>query len=259
MMQTLKELGKLDHLPVIVGIYGENSSEAIQDLSNCLKADPSISLVLPPPLKIKLDPDAQWNFFSTVIKATKNPVFIYNNPTTFGGTEINPGVVEKLLQFENFLGIKDSAGNIQMLKAYLQWLSPRYTVSCGKEGMLAQFLELVPAEQRAMVGIVPSISNLVNTCGKIFELGIAGKDKDMVALQTELNRYRKNIYDSAVEKGKAQRGLKIAFQKLYQGTGINFPTTVKPDFERDVPMEISNEIGAKVKWAVENKHIVPLP
>lgn len=254
-LDTLSQAEKIDTIPVIVGIYGETADEAIKDMTNCLAIDKNLGIVLPPPLKTKLDSDAQFAFFSSVIQATKNPIYIYNNPKTFGGTEIDPAVVEKLLKFENFRGIKDSAGDMNKLIEYLKWLSSDYTVSCGKEGILAQFLEIVPVEKRSLVGIVPSISNLVNTCGKIFDLGIAGKDKEMIALQSELNNFRAKIYDSQVEKGKAQRGVKIAFQMLYKDKGVDIPIIVKPDFKRDVPIEVCAEIEETTKWAIQHQHM----
>ena len=89
-------------------------------------------------------------------------------------------------------------------------------MSCGKEGILAKFLTFVSTEQRDLVGIIPSISNIVNTCSKIFDFGLAGQDDDMLAMQDELNAFREKIYDSAVNKGKAQRGTKISFAHLYK-------------------------------------------
>jgi hypothetical protein len=221
-------------LPILVGIYGENAPDAIMDAQATLRVIPNAMMVIPPPVGSKLNAPEQRDFFSEILDQIEAPIYAYNNPGTFGGTQLDVKIMEGLKSYPHFKGLKDSSGSTDQKKEYLQLVSRSFTVSCGKEGMLAQFLALVPQSDRKLIGIVPSIANLTQTCAEIVAQGNLGNDKLMLDKQAMMNQYREKIYDAAQEKGKAQRGLKIAFAHLYRDRGIEIPVTVSPGFKRDV-------------------------
>jgi dihydrodipicolinate synthase/N-acetylneuraminate lyase len=230
-------------IPILIGVYGEITSEVIDDANNSLKVVENASLVIPAPTGRKLEPADQLEFYTEIFEQLSAPIYLYNNPGTFGKTTIDLGVIEKLKEkYSNFKGIKDSSGTIEQKQTYLKALSDNFTISCGKEGMLAEFLTHVPKDKRTNVGIVPSIANIVNTCRKIFDLGCEGKDAEMLALQDHMNQFRSKIYDSAQGSGKAQRGLKIALKTLYKGVLDDWPLAVRPELIRDVEPETVKSI-----------------
>ena len=241
--------------PLLIGSYGENSDQAINDAKFCLNEVPTASLVIPPPTKVKLDPQQQLQFYEPIFQAIKAPIYLYNNPEAFGGTEITIEVVNQLKKYANFVGIKDSSGSDDQKKIYLKALTEKFTISCGKEGSLAKFLSFVPTNQRNLIGIIPSISNIVNTCADIFELGIAGKDSEMLAKQDELNQFREKVYDAAQSKGKAQRGCKIAFAHLYRDVIPNIPVTVNPSLIRKIDSIVIDGIKTQTDTLVKKGHI----
>lgn len=249
----LKKMAK--NLLILIGVYGEHPEDAIIDAQNCLKTIPQASLVIPPPVKTKLNPKAQIDFFAPILDQIHAPIYLYNNPDTFGGTEIAIETVNALKKYSNFIGLKDSSASDEQKKVYLTALSEIFTISCGKEGSLAKFLTFIPKEKRQIAGIIPSISNLVNTCARIFDLGITGKDAEMQKLQDELNSFREKIYDSVQSKGKAQRGTKIAFAHLYKDILPNIPIDVNPSLKREISPETIKSIKDQTDLIFKLGHI----
>jgi 4-hydroxy-tetrahydrodipicolinate synthase len=245
-------------LPILIGAYGETPTQVIEDAKACLKVIPTASLVIPPPTTTKLDATQQMQFFDAVFLGLKAPIYLYNNPDNFGGTIIPLEIVQALKEHPNFLGIKDSSASDDQKKLYLKALTEQFTVSCGKEGSLGQFLTFVSKEQRNWVGIIPSISNLVNTCSQIFDFGIAGKDDEMIAMQKELNEFREKINDAKVSKGKAQRGVKIAFAHLYKDKLPKISTFVNPSLARVMEPETIKSICEQTDSLVKKGHITKI-
>jgi dihydrodipicolinate synthase/N-acetylneuraminate lyase len=198
------------------------------------------------------------NYFEPILNQIHVPIYLYNNPETFGGTEIAIETVNALKKFPHFVGLKDSSGSDDQKKIYLTAMTDNFTISCGKEGALAKFLTYIPKERRKIAGIIPSISNLVNTCARIFDLGIAGKDAEMLHLQDDLNAFRDKIYDSAQSKGKAQRGTKIAFAHLYKDKIPDIPTDVNPSLKRNIEPETVKSIIDQTDLVLKLGHITKI-
>jgi len=215
--EVQKVLGNIeDKKQIVIGVYGKKPKHVIKDIENCSKEISDAGFVIPPPKDRKLDTMEQIEFFGKIIENKQGKeIYLYNNPNSFGGTEISEKALEELKKYNNLKGIKDSSGTLEQKKMYLSFLSEDFSVSCGKEGMMGEFLKIIPEEKREMAGLVPSISNLINVPKKIFKLGKAARDEEMLKLQEELNSFRNNIYDATEPKGKAQRGVKIALKYLY--------------------------------------------
>jgi 4-hydroxy-tetrahydrodipicolinate synthase len=252
-------ISKKPHIPIIIGVYGETPSEVIMDAENILKIIPDAGLVIPPPTTLKLNPTDQLEFYNPILRTIHAPIYAYNNPNSFGNTNLDLHAMSTLKAYPNFKGLKDSSGSSEQKKIYLSLQSLSFTVSCGKEGMIAQFLQLTPANIRAQVGIVPSIANLTRTCAEIVALGIAGKIAEMMVLQENMNHYREKVYDSIQENGKAQRGLKIAFAHLYKTRGIRIPITVNPKLFRNISQTERASIESQTDFLVSTHQISIIP
>jgi dihydrodipicolinate synthase/N-acetylneuraminate lyase len=243
-------------IPIIIGAYGEKGPEVNTDAKLIHEIFPDAALVIPPPVNRKLSPPEQREFYSSILDSESCPIYAYNNPASFGGTNIDTTIMEGLKEYPHFKGLKDSSGSSSQKEEYLKLVTSKYTVSCGKEGMLAEFLALIPVAQRKLLGIVPSIANLTNTCHEIVKFGLEGNDSAMLALQAEMNIYREKIYDGAVASGKAQRGVKIAFAYLYKDMGIEIPTSVSPKLQREIPLSDIQSIQHQTDELVKNGSII---
>ena len=286
-------------VPILIGVYGETSNEVIQDIKTLISATDTYyskhssdyqfiskylksqkaatfseafiyGLVIPPPRKAKLDVTGLTEFYRAILesnetqinkKNAKIPVYMYNNPSTFGNNVISIEIIEALKTYANLYGIKDSSESLDQKKEYIKFLSESFTVNCGKEGSIGSFLQLIPKEKRKYAGFVPSLSNLTNNPTEIFKEGILGNDDKMLQKQKEMNDFREFLYDSEVSKGKAQRGVKCCFEYLYETLVPTIPTistSVKPDFKREIPPAAINKMRKTVDDCVKKGFIRPI-
>ncbi|MHA1338701.1 MAG: dihydrodipicolinate synthase family protein [Promethearchaeota archaeon] len=272
-------------IPIIIGAYGESGDDVLEDINLILKrclefledhyleyqfiskfiknksfkqflAQFIQGFVIPPP-KQKLSEKHLEEFYKIILNSINFPVYIYNNPNSFGGNVITVNIIKELMNYNNerLKGIKDSSNALKQKEEYISFLSPSFSVSCGKEGMIGTFMQKIPTHLRKLAGVVPSIGNLTNVPKTIFDLGVNNKDKQMLELQAEMNKFRNKIYDSTVNKGKAQRGIKICFKKLYENLYDKIPFVVMPEFHREIPNEIIMEMYKTLEYCIEKNYI----
>ncbi len=214
--------------------------------------------VVPPPLSVKVDDTKLAAYYSDILDRTEFPIYMYNNPGAFSGNVVSQNVIEKLSDRTMLRGVKDSSGTLEQKKAYLQYLSSSFSVSCGKEGMMAKFLREIPLEMRKYAGIVPSLSNLTNNPALIMKLGLAGKDDDMITVQDNMNEFRYRIYDARIGKGKAQRGIKMCMHLLYENKLGIISQKVRPEFSQEIPEDVVKAMRETLDYCMEQKFITPI-
>ncbi len=243
--------------PLLVGAYGETPSEVANDVEFILKYVKTPYFVIPPPIKKHLSNEEQKQHYSEIFDRVHAPIFLYNNPERFGKTEIDPSLCGYLKKYSNFMGLKDSSEADANKKEYLKYLDERCSISCGKEGSIAVFLKLIPVEMRKYAGMIPSISNVVNSFSAVWKSALSGKDEEMLSQQKVINEFRNKIYHSEIGSGKAQRGGKYALHYLSKkyGNTIEFSPIVSPELDKPMDESIKSRIETTVDWCITNGHI----
>ena len=243
--------------PLLVGAYGESPGEVAQDIEFILQYIKNPFLVVPPPVHKHLNLEEQKSHYSEIFDRVSHPIFLYNNPDRFGKTNLDPNLCAYLKKYSNFVGLKDSSESNSNKKEYLKHLDERCSISCGKEGSIGSFFKMIPQDSRKYAGMIPSISNVVNSFEKVWKQALAGKDDEMLETQKEINNFRNKIYHSEIGTGKAQRGGKYALyylSKKYGGKEELSPL-VSPELDRPMDPAIKHRIETTVDWCVENKHV----
>jgi len=275
---------KKKFIPILIGTYGESFSEVLEEIELYQKSIISYlkenefnykfiikfleahtydellktfiyGYVIPPPKYKTLSESELLKFYESILSNIKDSIYLYNNPNSFANNIISNDIIEKLLKFNNLKGIKDSSDTLDQKLKYFKFLSESFSVSCGKEGIIGTFLKNIPHSLRKFTGIVPSFANLTNICKNIYEYSLNDKIKEMIQLQEEMNRIRNKIYDSTINKGKAQRGLKICFRKLYVNLYDKIPIMVSPEFKREIPIDIINQMYENLNYCLKNNYI----
>ncbi len=197
------------------------------------------AFVITPPRRTRLDSTELAELFLDVANSAEKPIFLYNNPENFSQNEIPLESLAKFAGHENIIGIKDSCPSLEYKKKCAEFASEKFWVFTGKEGDFGNLLLEVPKSKRGYIGVVPSLGNLVNIYNRILQ----HKDNDKIVknLQTEVNSWRNNFYDSSVANGKAQRGLKIALEMLYYKKLISQPI-VSPALKAKVPPNFTQNV-----------------
>ncbi|HME52068.1 MAG TPA: dihydrodipicolinate synthase family protein [Candidatus Lokiarchaeia archaeon] len=242
-------------IPVIFGIYGDSADEVVEQYTEMQHAQKEFKpriidgFVLAPPLSVKLEDDDMEQYFSEIIPQIEEPVFLYNNPQTFGQNNIPISTYETMMQYPNFVGIKDSSGSMEYRFDILDMLEryPHIAFYSGSEGDYFKCLEKRPPEHSSKIGSVPSISNLLNLPAKIRQSYGDGDVDGARQWQEELNAIRNRIYHEPSIKGKAQRGTKYALGCLYPGSSLDREVVVIPDFV----LEMTDEAKQIIKDAVD--------
>lgn len=105
-------------VPVFVGTGACSTREAIR-LSIKMEELGADALSVITPYFIKPTDEELYDYFKEIANSVKIPIVLYNIPKSTG-CNISKEVVEKLAKIENIKAIKDSSGNIDTLKGYIE-------------------------------------------------------------------------------------------------------------------------------------------
>lgn len=172
-------------VPVIAGTAACSTREALQLMKDAKEAGADAAIMVPPYYFI-LDGEALFLHFKTLAEANILPVVVYNNPL-YTGNPMPPGLLVKLLEVNNIIGIKQSNPDMGQLVEVIR-LAPKDTSICT--GIDSNFFPALMVGAKGVYstagGVVPrqmkAIYNLFR--GREFE-----KAMDLHLKLQELNRF----------------------------------------------------------------------
>jgi len=139
------------NIKLIAGI-GRNSIKETLYLANQVSEKVDAFLISPPSFFKPLTLNGLYTYYSRILSSIETPIIIYNIPK-YTGIEITDDLINKLLKFQNFLGIKDSSGNIQNT---INWIS-KYSELKIFNGSDALIFDAV---KNGVSGSISAISNI---------------------------------------------------------------------------------------------------
>jgi dihydrodipicolinate synthase/N-acetylneuraminate lyase len=249
--------------PILLNILGDDEVNIISKLNEVGKKYPKLIFVLPPPIYKKLSFSQLISYFENILSSIniKNTLILNNNPFKFHENEITPEIVAKVREFSNVKGLIDDFENINYAKFYSSIMGDNFSIFCSKEGNFQKYFQIVPPEHHKISGIVPSISNLVNLCSKIYYCAIEEKLLELHQYQDDLNDLHLKIYDPKIDLGKVRRGLKYAFLSLYKdiiSTPLKYNYNISPDLQRNLDDITMGRIDATINYLINQKYIYKL-
>lgn len=167
---------------VLAGALEPNAQRTIEALPAIadLGAD---AVVIASPYYFGADAAAQLQHFERVAAASPLPVMLYNIPP-MTHTVVSVDTVREALQFDNIIGIKDSAGDKAAFEGFLNLrkIKTSFRVFQGAE-KLAAWSMLAGAD-----GLVPGLGNVAPRLAvQIYEAGKAGRESEALALQAQFD------------------------------------------------------------------------
>lgn len=143
-------------VPVFAGAGGI-STEAVIDLVNEFQTIGVTAASIITPYLIKLTDQEVIQHYKMIAAKTKLPLILYNIPKNTG-ISINETIFKALLKIPTIIGIKDSSGDIENLKSYLN-LNGRddFSILVGSDSLILQALEC------GADGAVAATSNVLTT------------------------------------------------------------------------------------------------
>ena len=127
---------------LIAGIGGESTRVTVRRAREAAERGADAALVVAPHYYgAQMTPDALAAHFRRVANDSPLPVILYNIPK-YVHFALAPGLVQELAKHDNVIGMKDSAGDLEQLGAYLNAQSERFTVLTGSGGGLYRRSEM---------------------------------------------------------------------------------------------------------------------
>ncbi|MCR4424612.1 MAG: 4-hydroxy-tetrahydrodipicolinate synthase [Firmicutes bacterium] len=118
--------------------------------------------------------------FTTIAKATKIPVLLYNNPARTG-CNITAQTVETLSKVENIRGIKDSSGDMTLTAEYIRRTPETFSVLMGRDTLI--YAALCHGAKGSITATANVAPRLVST---IYDAFMAGDRKTALDAQYKL-------------------------------------------------------------------------
>lgn len=159
--ETEKALqGILDHsgkMEVFTGIFRNNISEAL-DFIKTVENYSITGILLTPPFYFKnLKDEGLVEYFTKILEDTSLSTILYNIPK-YTGVSLTQTLIEKLTDFSQIIGIKDSSGNIEQTKLFIRNF-PKLEIYSGSDALVYESLQL---------GCKGVITALANTFPRVF-------------------------------------------------------------------------------------------
>lgn len=172
-------------VPVFAG-SGCCSTKETVELSRKFEEIGVDALSILPPYFVSPNNDELYSHYKTVAESVSIPIVLYNIPR-LTGTNLDPVLVERLVEINNIKAIKDSSRNISNLKAYIEIANENSVdVLVGSDSLIYEGYKLGAS------GAIAGLSNVVTKeIVSLFRALEAKEDTKAKELQDNLEVLRK--------------------------------------------------------------------
>ena len=148
-------------VPVVVGVGGNNTREAVADLKH-LPLKEATAILSVSPYYSKPSQEGLYLHYKAIAEAAPQPVILYNVPGRTG-RNLDAGTVLRLAELPNIAGIKEAGGDMMQCMQILKYRPDDFLVSrgddalgfpqiaCGMDGVISVIANCMPHEFSGMV------------------------------------------------------------------------------------------------------------
>ena len=148
-------------VPVVVGVGGNNTQEAVADLKH-LPLKEATAILSVSPYYSKPSQEGLYLHYKAIAEAAPQPVILYNVPGRTG-RNLDAGTVLRLAELPNIAGIKEAGGDMMQCMQILKYRPDDFLVSsgddalgfpqiaCGMDGVISVIANCMPHEFSGMV------------------------------------------------------------------------------------------------------------
>ena len=141
-------------VPVYMGIGAISTRECVR-LARLGEREKAQAVTILPPMFLSPNDEELYRHFAAVADATSLPVLLYNNPDRMR-SGISAGLLERLADVPNIVGIKDSSGDLTLTAEFIRRTRAKgFKVLAGRDIMILGTLAY------GGVGCVASTANVV--------------------------------------------------------------------------------------------------
>lgn len=166
---------------IIAGTGCESTKETIRLTRHAASVGADAALVITPHFyKGSMTEQVLEVYYREVADASPIPVMLYNMPGN-SGINMSSGLVKRLAQHPNIVGLKDSSGNIVQIAEIIAGVDQDFSVFAGSGSFLYPTLAL------GGVGGTLAVANILpELCVELYEAAIAGEHAKARELQHRL-------------------------------------------------------------------------
>jgi 4-hydroxy-tetrahydrodipicolinate synthase len=146
-----------DRVPVYAGTAAICTPEtiALTRMAESVGVD-AVSVLTP--FFVSPSQDELYVHYRATAESTCLPVLLYNNPAR-AGVHISPGLVSRLSEIDNVVGIKDSSGDLSLAAEYIRSTPDDFTVLMGRDTLiLASLLYGCKGAIAATANVAPGLA-----------------------------------------------------------------------------------------------------
>ncbi|MHA1799623.1 MAG: 4-hydroxy-tetrahydrodipicolinate synthase [Candidatus Helarchaeota archaeon] len=181
--QVIKTVAQSRSNCIVVAGIGRNSLMEVIELSNFSEGLVNAVMVLPPFYFKQVTEIGLYEYYKRILESTKIPCFIYNIPK-YTGISITVQLIRKLKKFTNFIGIKDSSGNILTTEEFIKEF-PNLTIFGGSDALILDSLK------KGAHGGISALSNVFpSEIIEIYNKFKKGKISEASLFQEEIKKIR---------------------------------------------------------------------
>ena len=174
-----------DGYPIIAGVGGHSTSQALEYISDAHDAGANFALLLPCAYFGKQTTlSVVKRFYAQVATRSPLPILLYNFPAVCNGLDLDSDVIAEIAkQHDNIVGVKLTCGSVAKIARLAAIFPPsRFAVFGGQADFLLGGLAVGSS------GCIAAFANVFpNAIARVFDLWSAGREKEALALQRVLS------------------------------------------------------------------------
>ncbi|ALS38135.1 4-hydroxy-tetrahydrodipicolinate synthase [Enterococcus rotai] len=199
-------------IPVYVGTGG-NSTDQVISLSKEMTSLGADALSVITPYFVAPTEAELIQHYLTIAEANIAPILLYNIPKNTG-TNISRQLVEQVAGHPNIIGIKDSSGNIEMIKEYLTIAKKHdFSVLSGSDSLILSALKA------GATGAIAATSNVLTEIDvAIYRHWLEGEIEKAQVMQDSIEEFRRILklgtIPSVLKAAVCHQGIAVGTARL---------------------------------------------
>ena len=172
-------------VPVIAGTGGPSTRQSLALTRDAYDLGVDAALIVTP-YYYRLSQEAIYRHYEIIANAVDIPLIVYNVPK-FTGVNLEPWVLERLLQYDTVIGVKDSSANMRQMQELIRIAGDRVSILAGSGNMI--YPTLVSGGHGAIVAIANVVPELTAKLYGFFKAGDHARARDVQSALVVLNDF----------------------------------------------------------------------
>ena len=228
-IDTVKKAA-LGKLPLVLGVGGNNTQSVVEDLKNTDLSDFHAVLSVSPYYN-KPTQEGIYQHYKALAEASSKPIILYNVPGRTSSNIAPETVLRLATDFENIIGVKEAAGNMDQVLRLLRIVPEDFLVISGDDNLA---LPLIVAGGAGVISVIGQ--GVTKPFADMVHLGLKGEVKKAFQLHYKLMPIIDYIFEEGnpagikyvlSQKGISENVVRLPLVKVSDGLARKIETALK--------------------------------